>query len=258
VGAERRHDSAGGVRRLRCRLGDVRGRDARDQGDHRRLRGVLGYRAVGYRPDRVAGDVVRRSTRRPVRQVRAARHAGAVRRCRAGRFSSRPERPWWHLSWCSAAAQVRSMSPSTTRRSGSRRAPDAEFSTGHMRSSRAGCSPGAWPCGPALALVGLAVAGGGISVGTPTLYGFAGHRVPAAERGRTVATVSAIADIGLLGGPGLVGQTADISTLRLAIATLAAIALALAASALVLRRWSGPHPPARRGERRRRCREVDP
>lgn len=92
--------------------------------------------------------------------------------------------------------------------------------------------------GPAVALGGLCLAGIGISVGSPTLYGFAGRRVPASARGRMVAAVSGIAYIGLLGGPGLVGQLADVFSLRWAIGTLAAVALLMGAGSLTLRRWS--------------------
>jgi sugar phosphate permease len=94
--------------------------------------------------------------------------------------------------------------------------------------------------GPAVALAGLFLAGMGISVGSPTLYGFAGRRVPASARGRMVAAVSGIAYIGLLGGPGLVGQLADVFSLRWAIGTLAVIALVMGAGSLTLRRWSAP------------------
>jgi hypothetical protein len=93
---------------------------------------------------------------------------------------------------------------------------------------------------PAVALAGLFVAGMGISVGSPTLYGFAGRRVPASARGRMVAAVSGIAYIGLLGGPGLVGQLADIFTLRWAIGVLAVVALVLGTGSLTLRRWAAP------------------
>jgi MFS family permease len=104
--------------------------------------------------------------------------------------------------------------------------------------------------GPAVALAGLFLAGMGISVGSPTLYGFAGRRVPASTRGRMVAAVSGIAYIGLLGGPGLVGQLADVFGLRWAFGTLAVIALVMGAGSLTLRRWSAPEPAATSAEGR--------
>ncbi|MEU4235605.1 MFS transporter [Nonomuraea sp. NPDC026600] len=94
----------------------------------------------------------------------------------------------------------------------------------------------------AVALAGLLIAGAGISVGSPTLYGFAGRRVPASERGRTVAVVSGIAYVGLLGGPGVVGQIAAATTLRTAFAFLAAAALLMAIGSLSLRRWAKTSP----------------
>jgi MFS family permease len=96
---------------------------------------------------------------------------------------------------------------------------------------------------PAVALAGPFLAGVGISVGSPTLYGFAGRRVPASARGRMVAAVSGIAYVGLLGGPGLVGQLADLFTLRWAIGALAVVALLLGTGSLTLRRWSAPAAP---------------
>jgi MFS family permease len=104
--------------------------------------------------------------------------------------------------------------------------------------------------GPAVALAGLFLAGMGISVGSPTLYGFAGRRVPASTRGRMVAAVSGIAYIGLLGGPGLVGQLADVFGLRWAFGTLAVIALVMGAGSLTLRRWSATEPAATSAEGR--------
>jgi MFS family permease len=92
--------------------------------------------------------------------------------------------------------------------------------------------------GPAVALAGLFLAGMGISVGSPTLYGFAGRRVPASARGRMVAAVSGIAYIGLLGGPGLVGQLAGLFGLRWAIGALAVIAVVMGVGSLTLRRWA--------------------
>jgi MFS family permease len=62
--------------------------------------------------------------------------------------------------------------------------------------------------------------------------------------------VSGIAYIGLLGGPGLVGQLADVFGLRWAFGTLAVIALVLGAGSLTLRRWSAPEPAVTSAEGR--------
>ncbi len=89
---------------------------------------------------------------------------------------------------------------------------------------------------PALALVGVAVTGIGISVAAPTLYGLAGRTADARDRGRTIAAVSGVAYVGLLGGPGLVGQAAGATSLHLALALLAPVALLLAIGVAVLAR----------------------
>jgi MFS family permease len=89
--------------------------------------------------------------------------------------------------------------------------------------------PGALLLGAAgttvVALAGVAVTGIGIAAAAPTLYGLAGRAAAGRDRGRTVAAVSGVAYIGLLGGPGLVGQVAEVTSLRLALALLAPVAL---------------------------------
>jgi MFS family permease len=87
-----------------------------------------------------------------------------------------------------------------------------------------------------LALAGVAIAGIGISAAAPTLYGLAGRAAAGRDRGRTVAAVSGVAYIGLLGGPGLVGQVAEATSLRLALALLAPIALMMVIGIAVLGR----------------------
>jgi MFS family permease len=98
-----------------------------------------------------------------------------------------------------------------------------------------------------LALAGVAIAGIGISAAAPTLYGLAGRAAASRDRGRTVAAVSGVAYIGLLGGPGLVGQVAEATSLRLALALLAPIALIMVIGIAVLtRRDPGMADAARR------------
>ena len=87
---------------------------------------------------------------------------------------------------------------------------------------------------PTAALGGLLLSGVGISVATPTLYRVVGHRAAATDRGRVISAVSALAYVGLLGGPGLVGQIAGRSNLRVAMGALALAALAVAAAAPLL------------------------
>lgn len=85
-----------------------------------------------------------------------------------------------------------------------------------------------------LALAGITLTGIGISVAAPTLYGVAGRSSPERDRGRTIATVSGVAYVGLLGGPGLVGQVAGATSLNLALALLAPATLVLALGAGLL------------------------
>lgn len=93
-------------------------------------------------------------------------------------------------------------------------------------------APGAVLLGAAtsipLALAGIALTGIGISVAAPTLYGLASRGSGERERGRAVATVSGVAYVGLLGGPGVVGQIAGATSLHLALALLAPAALTMA------------------------------
>ena len=87
---------------------------------------------------------------------------------------------------------------------------------------------------PAIALAGVAIAGIGISAAAPTLYGLAGRSADQRDRGRTIAAVSGVAYVGLLGGPGVVGQVAGVTSLHLALALLAPVALLMAAGIVVL------------------------
>jgi MFS family permease len=110
-------------------------------------------------------------------------------------------------------------------------------------------APGAVLTGAAasapFALAGIALVGLGISVASPTLYGLAGRSAAQRDRGRTVAAVSGVAYVGLLGGPGLVGQVAGATNLHVALALLAPVALVMAAGmAVVSRRSVGLRPVA--------------
>ncbi|HEY9392126.1 MAG TPA: MFS transporter [Mycobacteriales bacterium] len=104
---------------------------------------------------------------------------------------------------------------------------------------------------PIAALGGLFLAGVGISVATPTLYRIVGRRAAAADQGRTISAVSALAYVGLLGGPGLVGQIAGRSNLRVATGALALAALAVAAAAPLLAIRSATDTRSRFGVRSR-------
>jgi MFS family permease len=87
------------------------------------------------------------------------------------------------------------------------------------------------PAAP-LALVGFALAGGGISLNAPIVFGFAGRHRDAAT---AVATVTTLGYVGLLVGPPLVGGVAQAASLRVSFLVLAAVAAAVVAAATRLR-----------------------
>jgi MFS family permease len=93
-----------------------------------------------------------------------------------------------------------------------------------------------------VALVGFALAGAGVSIGAPILFGAAGRWGGAAERGSAVATVTTIAYLGFVVGPPLMGGVAGAASLRVAFAMLAALALGLAVAAAA----AFPDPTRRR------------
>jgi MFS family permease len=105
-----------------------------------------------------------------------------------------------------------------------------------------GCTIVAVSPGAPLALLGFAVAGAGISLNAPVVFGVAGRgRIDAAG---AIATVTTIGYLGLLIGPPFVGGIAQAGSLRISFLALAAIAavVAVAASRISLQAHS-------RGER---------
>jgi len=98
----------------------------------------------------------------------------------------------------------------------------------------AGCALAAAAPSSAVALIGFAAAGAGISLNAPIVFALAGRdRDHAAS---SVATVTTIGYLGLLIGPPLVGGVGQLVTLRGSFVLLAAIAAAVAAAAIRLRR----------------------
>ena len=96
-----------------------------------------------------------------------------------------------------------------------------------------GCAVAAAAPSSAVALIGFAAAGAGISLNAPIVFGLAGRdRENAAG---SVATVTTIGYLGLLIGPPLVGGVGQLVTLRGSFVLLAAIAAAVAAAAMRLR-----------------------
>jgi predicted MFS family arabinose efflux permease len=81
---------------------------------------------------------------------------------------------------------------------------------------------------PALALAGVVVAGGGISICAPILFSIAGRSADEAVRGAAVSIVTTIAYLGFLVGPAVVGLLADATSLRASLACAAGVAAALA------------------------------
>jgi predicted MFS family arabinose efflux permease len=80
----------------------------------------------------------------------------------------------------------------------------------------------------ALALVGIVIAGAGISICAPILFSIAGRSADEAVRGAAVSIVTTIAYLGFLVGPAAVGLMADATTLRASLAAVAGVAVLLA------------------------------
>jgi MFS family permease len=80
----------------------------------------------------------------------------------------------------------------------------------------------------ALALVGVVVAGAGISICAPVLFSIAGRGADEAVRGAAVSIVTTIAYLGFLVGPAAVGLLASATTLRTSLAAVAGVAVVLA------------------------------
>jgi MFS family permease len=80
----------------------------------------------------------------------------------------------------------------------------------------------------ALALVGVVVAGAGISICAPVLFSIAGRGADEAVRGAAVSIVTTIAYLGFLVGPAAVGLLASATTLETSLAAVSGVALALA------------------------------
>ena len=91
----------------------------------------------------------------------------------------------------------------------------------------------------ALALAGFAIAGGGLALSAPTLFGVAGRIGGEGGRGAAVSTVAILGYLGFLAGPPLIGVVSGASSLRGGFLFLCAVAVVLAACAPMLRRITG-------------------
>ena len=89
---------------------------------------------------------------------------------------------------------------------------------------------------PPLALSGLALAGAGIAVVAPALYGRAGRSVGASQRGAAIARLTVFGYTGFVVGPALIGFLSQGFGLRFGLAVLAVLAVGLSVAGAVLLR----------------------
>jgi predicted MFS family arabinose efflux permease len=95
----------------------------------------------------------------------------------------------------------------------------------------AGTLVGATASTAAVALLGIVIAGVGISICAPTLIAMAGRGTTAERRGSAVSVVTTVAYLGFLLGPAAVGVVAHATSLRAALGGVAVVALVLSALA---------------------------
>ena len=96
---------------------------------------------------------------------------------------------------------------------------------------------------PPIALVGLALAGAGISTVAPALFGAAGRLAGPRGRGAAIARVTSLGYSGFIFGPAVVGLIAQATDLRTALGTLALMALGVGILGwLVMGRDTRPRP----------------
>jgi MFS family permease len=107
---------------------------------------------------------------------------------------------------------------------------DRALLTGGAALAAVGCVVAATAPSAPVALVGFALAGAGISLNAPIVFGAGGRR-----GAKAVATVTTLGYVGLLIGPPLVGGLAQAVSLRGSLVALAVIAAAVAAAAIRLR-----------------------
>ena len=93
-----------------------------------------------------------------------------------------------------------------------------------------------------VALVGIVVAGGGVGLAAPTLFGAAGRIGGEGGRGAAVSTVAILSYLGFLAGPPLIGAVAGATSLRGGFLFLCATAVLLALCAPTLRRAARESP----------------
>jgi MFS family permease len=84
-----------------------------------------------------------------------------------------------------------------------------------------------------IALVGLALGGGGVALVAPALFARAGRLADQHSRGAAIATLTTFGYLGFLFGPVIMGGVAEVGGLRLAFVTMTALALVLAVAGYV-------------------------
>ena len=99
---------------------------------------------------------------------------------------------------------------------------------------------------PAVALVGLTLAGAGTSVLAPVLYSAVGSRAPAGREGSDLAAVTALGYIGFVAGPPSVGVLSGAFSLPVALGALGLVAAAMAVCGPLVLRGSSSAPEGRR------------
>jgi MFS family permease len=87
-----------------------------------------------------------------------------------------------------------------------------------------------------VALAGFVIAGGGLALSAPTLFGLAGRVGGEGGRGAALSTVAILGYLGFVAGPALIGAVSGASSLRGGLLFLCAVAVILAACAPILRR----------------------
>ena len=113
------------------------------------------------------------------------------------------------------------------------RVADRTLLAGGALGAALGCAIVAVSGGSGAALVGFALAGAGISLNAPVVFGAAGRRK--VDPAGAVAVVTTLAYLGLALGPPLMGGLAEAGSLRGAFLALAVIAAAVASAATRLR-----------------------
>ena len=93
-----------------------------------------------------------------------------------------------------------------------------------------------------VALAGFVIAGGGLALSAPTLFGVAGRLGGEGGRGAALSMVALLGYLGFLGGPPVMGWISSATSLRGGFVFLCAMALLLAASAPSLRQAAGESP----------------